>query len=225
MLTLDTNATYADFEHYNGENITRAYGQTVYGVTDECTGAGALNEWGELNENSFVTVSSGTSAGGLHWVDTNVVDLNAGENALASMLPYIVNPNTACGSSTPCCSHASQGSTEKIRIYCTETDLATFRTNYAGLQIVYPLATPVLIPLAHQNLTLLKGDNVITTDADNVEVDYKADIALYIAKQLGGNLGNRGAKSAPAEEPAADTKEEEKNDDKIIEPVTKEAKK
>ena len=114
------------------------------------------------------------------------------------------------------------------RIYVNDTrytDANTFKTAVTGQKFVYDLETPVLISLTPQNLTLLKGDNVITTDADNVDVEYKADIALYIAKQLGGTLGNRGAKSAPAEEPADDTKEEEKTDDEIIEPVTKEAKK
>lgn len=217
---LEIGATATAYEAYNAESITRVYGQTLYGAKDDAVSGTVSNKKGVAIANDWNTFY-GTSAGGLYWADLTIANIDTSAPAIASMLPW-KDSGAAWYSASPCFTFSDD---DKIRVYVTETTLADFKANYQNLQIVYELATPVIISLTPQNLTLLKGDNVITTDADNVDVEYKADIALYITKQLGGNLGNRGAKSAPAEEPADDPKEEEKTDDEIIEPVTKEAKK
>jgi len=213
---LEIGPSATQYEAYSAESITRVYGETVYGVTDECTGAGATKTKG-LYIPSVTSVGYSASAG-CNYADCHNITIVEDSNTICNMYDQIPYGNTDAEGKYKVYPSA-------ITIYDNRfTDVATAQAILNSCQIVYPLYTPVLIPLAPQNLTLLKGDNVITTDADNVEVGYKADIALYIAKQLGGNLGNRGAKSAPADEPADDPKEEEKSDE-ITEPVTKEAKK
>lgn len=209
--------TDKSFEPYDAESITRVYGETVYGVTDRCTGAGATKTKG-LYIPSVTSVGYSASAG-CNYADCHGITIVEDSDTICNMYDQIPYGNTGADGKYKVYPSA-------ITIYDSRfTDVATAQAILNSCQIVYPLYTPVLIPLTPQNLTLLKGDNVITTDADNIDVEYKADIALYIAKQLGGNLGNRGAKSAPAEDPDDDPKEEEKTDDEIIEPVTKEAKK
>ena len=97
------------------------------------------------------------------------------------------------------------------------------------MQVLYRLATPTSIPLTSQNITLLHGDNVLTTDADSIEASYSADIALYIAKKIaeGISQGNRSLSKGGSgdEESKEESKEEEKKEEieiKEEEPLTKE---
>lgn len=228
MLTPDLSAT--EYAPYNGasSSITRTYGTTIYGGSDDITGEGAT------------IIKDAVDLGSLEWEE--VTTAQTGKKRFRTVIPNAKQADTS--KLTSICSNYAllvNGGTwpatntgytitaySEVVLY--DDNLATlsaadFKTAMSGVVMVYELINPSSISLTPQNLTLLKGDNVITTNADNVDVEYKADIALYIAKQLGGNMGNRGAKSTPAEEPADDTKEEEKTDEKIIEPVTKEAKK
>lgn len=195
-----------------GETITIQLGQTVYGgVLDVTSGALTIDYvlqnyvWG-IGAAASADLGSNTRK---TWYLGYTPDLT--KTMYCDVAPYLTNYTS-----------------DTIHFYLgASTAIVFLPTNTASdfsFNIAYALATPTTVQLTPEEVTLLKGNNVLTTDADNVEVDYKADIALYIAKQLGGNLGNRGAKSAPAEEPADDPKEE-KTDDEIIEPVTKEAKK
>lgn len=212
---IEAGNTATDWEAYNGESITRAYGQIIYGGSDDVTGEGAISEW--------VGVDSSL------WTQFNANNGYKAYRADGLSLANTVDPGNICNMVNEYGSFSSGNMNKNIIQPPNSSGTAYMaldeNVDVTTVQYFYKAATPTSIPLTSQNLTLLKGDNVITTDADNVEVDYKADIALYIAKQLGGNMGNRGAKSAPAEESADDKKEEEKTDDEIIEPVTKEAKK
>lgn len=227
-IQLEAGDAATSYALYDGESITEAYGQTVYGASVDVTG-------GEAS-----ILKGGIDLGSLEWEE--VTTAITGKKRFRAVIPNAKQADTS--KPTSICSNytllANGGTwpatntgytiTAFSELVLYDDNLATlsaadFKTAMSGVVLVYELINPSSISLTPQNLTLLKGDNVITTDADNVEVDYKADIALYITKQLSSNLGNRGAKSAPAEEPADDTKEEEKTDEKIIEPVTKEAKK
>lgn len=229
-IQLEINSTPTNYAPYDAESITEAYGQTLYGASVDVTAGDAKNKWGYIefdgsNDENWAKFESGSASAFAMIIsvpngETNTVnDSNIKCDKLAS-----ISTSATWGSFDLWVSLYVSSIVVGVQSVTTVSDLRTWLSNNP-LHIVYKYATPADIPLTSQNLTLLKGDNVITTDADNVDVEYKADIALYIAKQLGGNLGNRGAKSAPAEEPADDPKEEEKTDEKIIEPVTKEAKK
>ncbi len=52
------------------------------------------------------------------------------------------------------------------------------------IEICYPLATPLEIPLTPEVITLLKGENNVWTDAGTSEIEYKVDLQSYIQKLI-----------------------------------------
>lgn len=54
----------------------------------------------------------------------------------------------------------------------------------SGKQLCYELATPQEITLTPEIIELLKGNNVLSTDGDNITLKYSADIKAYIDSQL-----------------------------------------
>lgn len=214
-----TASAYVPYEPFVEEFITRTYGTTIYGGSDDVTGDGATNTRGIAVANDFPSSWYGTSAGGLYWGTLSVANIDITKTAISSMLPYKTS-ETAWNSPTPCFTMNDAG----IKIYVTESTVADFKANYADLQICYTLATPTSIPLTAQNITLLHGDNVLTTDADSIEASYSADIALYIDKKIAeGSQNNRNlSKGGSGDE---EVKEEEKKEEieiKEAEPLTKE---
>ena len=63
------------------------------------------------------------------------------------------------------------------------TALTTYLSSHP-LQICCDLATPTEITLTSQEIELLKGQNVLWTDGDNVKLVYSADIKAYIDSKL-----------------------------------------
>ena len=227
MLEMGSEATpYQEW----GESVTIQLGQTVYGgVLDVTSGVLTITHtlidlgdltWGKSSSGNRFYTNLSTP---YKWADNLVMYCSAYN------FDGVGNSNRGYYGADKTFRYYWLGSgSPSYELYVANEDYSSaeaFAISVVGYKLCYELATPTTVQLTPEEVTLLKGDNVITTDADNVDVEYKADITLYIAKQLGGNLGNRGAKSAPAEEPADDSKEEEKTDDEIIEPVTKEAKK
>lgn len=206
-------------------SITRTYGTTIYGGSDDVTGEGATSEVAlvdmaslEWTYRSDIQVFQCANVG-------VVFSTDASKQNLCSCYDY--NGVVASG--------ALAFANGKFSIYSGGTYLWVCDTNYndadvfkaslTGQKIALYLATPTSIPLTAQNITLLHGDNVLTTDADSIEASYSADIALYIAKKIaeGISQGNRSlSKGGVSEE---EPKEEEKKEEVEIkeeEPLTKE---
>lgn len=61
------------------------------------------------------------------------------------------------------------------------TDWQAYVTEHP-ISVVYKLATPQTIQLTPAQLSTLKGDNNVWSDADSVSVDYVVDPKLYIAR-------------------------------------------
>ena len=60
--------------------------------------------------------------------------------------------------------------------------------DYGNEIIVYPIATPIEYTLTPAELTTLLGQNNIWADCGTVDVEYRADIQLYITKLLAATL-------------------------------------
>lgn len=58
------------------------------------------------------------------------------------------------------------------------TSASAFKTAMASQQIVYPLATPITIPLTPTQLKLLKGYNYITSNGTTIHLTYQPDNAV-----------------------------------------------
>lgn len=75
------------------------------------------------------------------------------------------------------------GQVPKIRIRddSFNNDADAFKTAMSGILLVYKLATPVLLDtLTSQQIKTLLGTNTIWSDADSIEIEYRADTGLFI---------------------------------------------
>lgn len=215
MLRL-ASTTDTTYEPYISESITRTYGATIYGGTDDVTGDGAIK-----TKDLYVPVVSSVGyspSAGCNYADCHSITIVEDSDTICNMYDQIPYGNT--------------GAEGKYKVYPSAitiydnrfTDVATAQTILNGCQIVYPLYTPTSIPLTAQNITLLHGDNVLTTDADSIEASYNADIALYIDKKIAeGSQNNRGlSKGGSSDEEVKEKVKEEEIEIKEEEPLTKE---
>ena len=65
----------------------------------------------------------------------------------------------------------------------SNTDANTWLQNNP-VTLIHDIATPIEITLTPETIALLKGNNTLWTDGDNITLKYSADIKLYIAEQL-----------------------------------------
>lgn len=77
------------------------------------------------------------------------------------------------------------GSNVVVR-YDTVTTTADFKTFLSSnpMQLCYELETPIEITLTAEQISLLKGNNTLTTDGDNIILKYSADIKAWVENQL-----------------------------------------
>ena len=64
------------------------------------------------------------------------------------------------------------------------TSLSDFNSIMSDAKIVYMIEEPVTVQLTANEVATLLGQNNIWADTGNVEVEYRADTALYIQKML-----------------------------------------
>jgi len=183
-------ATATPYEAYNGQTITRTYGQTVYGGSDDVTGDGATVTFGYIeldgsDDEGWVAVDSGKR------VRTQIINSLVKKNPVSTNVPNIVSSQFEA--ITPNNSYLGRvgisvdGEGNLLVSDGTSAMVAAdWKTYLSGhpLQVAYELATPTTISLASQNIDLLHGDNVITSNAKTVNASYKADVQLYIDKKL-----------------------------------------
>jgi hypothetical protein len=221
---LEIGSTTTAYEPYNGESITRTYGTTIYGGSDDVTGEGAVSEYGLVEFDGSVDENWQTG------LAPNCFSTARGE------VPADLAPSKYITSSFEPSDSAVTGKmyvgTNYINVCYTAvianvTDWRTYLSSHP-LQICYKLTTPTSIPLTAQNITLLHGDNVLTTDADSIECEYSADIALYIDKKIAeGSQNNRNlSKGGSSDEESKEEEKEEVKEEEIeikeAEPLTKE---
>ena len=61
---------------------------------------------------------------------------------------------------------------------------ADFKTGVSGVQLVYPLATPIEVDLDPVTIETLLGTNNIFADCGDTTVDYYADTTLFVNKKI-----------------------------------------
>ena len=211
-----------EYEPYNGESITRIYETPIYGGSDDVTGDGATEKYAHVTDLSTLT-----------WVkNANVPNTFNGTLTVQGKAQTLdaFCPEYECVKSENLDTSVDYGfaiAYSGLVIYLRNkdcTEVSDLLTALQGVDVIYAKATPTSIPLTAQNITLLHGDNVLTTDADSIEASYSADIALYIDKKIAeGSQGNRSlSKGGSGDE---EVKEEEKKEEieiKEAEPLTKE---
>ena len=204
-IQLEIGSTATTYEPYNGETVTRTYGTTIYGGSDDVTGDGATStkKLYEINGGFSVAGSGAFYKDGI----TDISDIPS----LCNIYPMGAEVQGAGGANDhPKTLCWQKNGLQSLRLCVYDTDFAdvtAFNTYLAQtpMQVIFDLATPTSIPLTAQSITLLHGDNVLTTDADSIEASYSADIALYIAKKIAEGVNStrslsKGGSSEPEEE-------------------------
>jgi hypothetical protein len=158
---------------------------TVYGGTlDVVTGVLTVDR-AVCTESDFTTISSGMSAGGLHWADFNTTNITTNGTSLCSILGIRADGGPGWASAVPCYA-LTEG--VRVRVYCEEGTLADFRSKYAGLQVCYPLATPLTYQLTPTQIALILGQNNVWSDSNEaVTLTYVIELFTRYTFIVNGN--------------------------------------
>jgi hypothetical protein len=202
---LEIGSTATDYEPYTVETKTHQYSETIYGGVDDFLNGGATVSTGFIefdgsNDESWTLRANGgflitIPDAGQVWTTTldkgksnmliadNVKSYDNSDNA------FSIDGSNRCYVSIPSISSVA--------------DLRTFlATN--NLQIAYPLSTPTTISTSAEEITLLKGNNVLSTNADDMELKYSVSLDSLLPTTT-----RTLAKSPIVEEPKEETDETE----------------
>ena len=181
---LELGSTASSYEPYSGDTYTTQFGQTVYGgeidlvsgvltVTMAMVDLGSL-VWGYNSTQSvFYTLNDTTERAKLA---KTVCNIYAYSNASvgSSRADFTINAG-----------HPYFG-TSRISVKDSRyTDATPFKAmlQNENAQLCYELATPTTIQLTPQEIDSFKGANNLWASTGEIEVEYRADIGLYIEKK------------------------------------------
>ena len=172
---LEWGTTATAYEPYTVETHTHQYGQTVYGGEDDFVNGGATSEYHSRNCDGTEDWQTNGSSG--VYIRPTVLSPNVKSKGNALMSIY---KKVSDGEAPPngCWNWNSEGTAIQIRDERAMTASA-FKTLIAtdnNLQICYELATPTTIETSAENISLLKGNNVVSTNADDMELKYSVSL-------------------------------------------------
>ena len=185
----------------DGSPIEVALGTTVYGGTVEVV-SGALSVTLKMVDMSTL---EWVKSGDVFYAD--IEDFATPTNNLVCSCYKIVTYTLPSSSMTDFSIKSFNTGAYK-RLYLKDSRYSTKEALVEGLSgqsLVYPLVTPTTSELTPTTITLLNGDNVVSVDADSVEVSYGCDVAAYLRRklQMPGNreaLNQRKGVDAPTED-------------------------
>lgn len=173
------------------ETHTHTYASPVYGGTDDFV-SGEGSETNGIADLGSITWTK-QEAGGRWYFFTYVSNLtNCKTYSSPRTQPLMCSQyrnfhNGEPYADLPECAiyNAAINNTPIIAIIDTRYSSASdFQTAMSGVQLCYELATPTDITNDPEDVTLLKGENIISTDADNIELT-----AAKIQEATGGGAG------------------------------------
>lgn len=171
----------ATFAPYSKQTVTTDLGRTVYGgVLDATTGVLTVDRgFATLTANNVLAVSGNNKRFSLDISGAKPSSDTVASDKLSSNL-FPAKPSYDTYNGVAGVSISSAGTVSISLGYdVTIEDAKQFVTDNTT-QICYPIATPATYQLTPQELLSVLGTNHISTDAESVEVVYRADIALYI---------------------------------------------
>ena len=162
------------------ETHTHQYGQTVYGGEDDFVNGGLTNEW-VLAEydgtENWLKASSAT------W-DVFFVELaDEATGLVADIRSDSTNISVYSFSqmveNAPCVSIRTNITPNRLHIAIPNVSTISECKAYLAehnLQVCYKKATPTTIQTSAENISLLKGNNVLSTNADDMELKYSVSL-------------------------------------------------
>ncbi len=146
-------------------------GQTVYGGTlDVKNGVLTVDKGMVLLSVSANVIGTGTTAAGVNYASVAYskvgISLGGGKEVISS--DYTWYPASATAAAGMIKTYA-----ENFRIYDQRFTSATAAAPILdNVQVVYPLATPITIPLTPTEISTLQGKNNVWADTGDVMVEY-----------------------------------------------------
>ena len=207
-LQVELGSTATEYEPYTAETHTHQYSDTIYGGVDDFVNGTSENKntLGEITLNGSETYTINSS-------ETNKISFRYGNSNLKANADgfqisnrLIYNRNAWHGSA-PDFSFVVGGNELFLTIpKTTANTVEELKTWIASnnIQIVYELATPTTIETSAEEVTLLKGNNVLSTNADDIELKYSVSLDNLLPTTT-----RTLAKSPIAEEPKEETDETE----------------
>lgn len=198
-ISINYPATNTEYNAYNGQTFTVAFGQTVYGGVVDVTRGKLRVTWisvdlGDLDytmpvANTFVCLGSSLPSAGYPVVAGGANPVKCENYATAASGRYASNyEDKTCG--------LSIGGTQIIVKDTTYSDTTTFKSGVDGVMFAYELATPIVIDVQAISVFAENGTNNITSDGGgDVDVEYYTDLVKDIKDFIGdgvevGDLAN-----------------------------------
>ena len=205
---IEKGSTATTYEPYTAETHTKEFGQTVYGgwldlnsgllsVTHNVITPTINFIYDSYNNISYANFPKGTD---------NIARGNFNfHNEKSNMCVCLGSPSDDWDNANNIGKIFSSATNTAYWIGVPKgTTLAEAQALYNGLQLYYELATPIIIQLSSEALTLLKGLNVISTDGDDMELKYSVSLDSLLPTTT-----RTLAKSPIVEEPKVETDETE----------------
>lgn len=186
-----TNLNPSDYKAFiDAETHTHQYGQTVYGGEDDFVNGELSNEWVVAEYDGDVSEAWG-KASSATW-DVFYVEL---ADEATGLVADIRSDSTNISvynfaqmvENAPCISIRTNLTPNRLHIAIPNVTTVEECKAYLAehnLQVCYKKATPTTIQTSAEEITLLKGTNVLSTDGDSLELKYSADIKAYIDSKL-----------------------------------------
>lgn len=98
-------------------------------------------------------------------------------------LPTVITGSTFAtyGDSLICANHGATREFTRVLVHDSRFTVASdFKTAVTGAQLVYELATPIIVTLSPSQISTLLGTNHLWADTGDVTVTYRADTKRYI---------------------------------------------
>ena len=183
-IQLECGSTATDYEAYNGETKQISFGSagTVYGGNLNVT-TGLLTITHAYNGLSTLPWQQ-DSAYGSYFYTTGFSNKKSG---LTNMICNKYANATGYGNQQPDLTIRGAESGNVHRLFIRDNscaDLTAFNTAIQGAMLCYEIETPQTVQLTPTEVKTLLGTNNIFADTGDVEVNYRADIGLYIDKKI-----------------------------------------
>ena len=179
---LELNNDASSYHAYQGDTHTTSLGRTVYGGTiDVVSGELVVDRaYVDLSQQSWLYQSAWAS-----WYTDYFADMK-GTNTGAEIPNFVSDRFEAIATNYGLTPQDLIGITSTTRgsLGCRIVVKNGSTTESPTGQLVYELATPTTIQLTPQEIDSFKGANNIWASTGEIEVEYRADIGLYIEKKL-----------------------------------------
>lgn len=165
--------TEASITRTAGEDVethTHQYGQTVYGGEDDFVSGSCKSEVAKYTLGNITAFEA--YQGNYYATYRNAPNIknvpNYTNDIICDRLSYV----GALGDYYSIY-HSAQVVVVTVPRNCTVEE---YNSKISGADIIYPLAAPTTISTSAEEITLLKGNNVLSTNADDIELKYSVSL-------------------------------------------------